>query len=127
MSAPCFPPQITYVSLLIAPQGAINVTAREVRAGVIDIAWTSPSERNGSISYNLTYRGTQPPPYPQEEACTDSNSIIFSSVDNMSHTINNALSFAIYNIEVFAYNTDLGQTAAGPTGVNIINRTETTS
>ena len=106
-----------------APQDAISVTAREVHQGVIDIAWTSPSERNGSISYNLSYTGTQPPPYPQEEAQTDINSFIFNSVNDVTHIINNTLPFAIYVIKVFAYNTDLGQNAVGPTGTDTINRT----
>ena len=114
---------IYFYFLHAAPQDAISVIAREVDQGVIDITWTSSSERNGSISYNLSYTGTQPPPYPQEEAQTDMNSIIFSSVNNLTHTINNALPFAIYVIKVFAYNTDLGQNAAGPTGTDTINRT----
>ena len=112
-----------FIFLCTAPQDAIRVTAREVHHRVIDITWTSPSERNGSIGYNLSYTGTQPPPYPQEEAQTDTNSIIFSNVNNVTHTINNALPFAIYVIKVFAYNTDLGQNAAGPTGTDTINRT----
>ena len=109
-----------------APQDAITVTAMEVRKGVINITWSMPSERNGSVSYNLSYTGTQPPPYPQEEARTDKNSFVYNSVSEVTHSINNVLSFAIYIIEVFAYNIDLGQTVAGPIGSAIINRTFTT-
>lgn len=69
----------------------------EVRDGVINIAWTMPSERNGSVSYNLFYTGSQPPPYPQEEAQTDTYSIVFNSVNITTHTINNALPFDIHH------------------------------
>lgn len=52
------------------PQDAIRVTAMEVRDRVIEISWKMPSDRNGSVSYNLSYTGTQPLPYPVEEAQT---------------------------------------------------------
>ena len=92
----------------------LNVTENS-EGGIITVTWTPPSERNGSISYNLTYSGFQAPPYPQSRADNMSGTFIINEAGNVSHQITGALAFAVYTISVFAFNKQLGQTAASTT------------
>ena len=98
-----------------------NLQVTENReGGIITVTWTPPSERNGSISYNLTYSGFQVPPYPPSRALGMSGTFIINEASNVSHQITGALAFAKYTINVFAFNKQLGQTAASTTETRAI-------
>ena len=98
-----------------------NLKVTENReGGIITVTWTPPSERNGSISYNLTYSGFQVPPYPPSRALGMSGTFIINEASNVSHQITGALAFAKYTINVFAFNKQLGQTAASTTETRAI-------
>ena len=86
----------------------------------IMITWSAPSERNGSLSYNVSFTGRQIPPYPQERALCRDGSFVVHDVSNTTHMLTNILPFAQYNIRVFAFNQLLGQDAMSPTEMRTI-------
>ena len=104
-----------------APLAVNNLQVTEnSEGGIITVTWAPPSERNGSISYNLTYSGFQVPPYPPSRALGMSGTFIINEASNVSHQITGALAFAEYSINVFAFNKQLGQTAASTTETRAI-------
>ena len=106
---------------VIAPLAVDNLQVTEnIDGGIITVTWTPPSERNGSISYNLTYSGFQVPPYPPSRALGMSGTFIINEASNVSHELIGALAFARYTINVFAFNKQLGQTAASTTETRAI-------
>ena len=106
---------------VIAPLAVKNLQVTEnTEGGIIMVTWAPPSERNGSISYNLTYSGFQVPPYPPSRALGMSGTFIINEASNVSHQITGALAFANYTINVFAFNKQLGQTASSTTETRAI-------
>lgn len=104
-----------------APQAVTDLTFVEnIQRRTIVISWTPPSERNGSLSYNVSYTASQIPTYtasglPPSRANTTSGTFVVVNASNSSHTLCNTLPFAQYIVSVFAFNRQLGQCASSPT------------